>query len=230
MSDSRTTSQTKTDEDIEELHELLLEMGNGVDSLLSQAVVALLEGDTEMIRAAREEDVRAHNCWLKIDEHCRHMLCNDELEPGQVEKVTSALKMALDMRRIADEGCSAARSADKVELETLHGTVLRELIPHMAELAQDMLDKALDVLTVHGEASTAEQQKAYRDLESESREVFTAVTESIQEQTVSPEQGGELLLVARTVERIGGYALDVSNHVGHYYETHASTPTGEEEA
>ena len=228
MSESKTTSQTE--EDIEELHDLLLEMGNGVDSLLSQAVVALLEGDSEMIRAARKEDVRAHNCWLKVDEHCRHMLRNDELEGPQVEKVTSALKMALDMRRIADEGCSAARAAEGVELETLHGTALRELIPHMAELAQDMLEKALDALTVRSSASPSEQRKTYRDLESESREVFTAVTESIQDGTVSPEQGGELLLVARTVERIGGYALDVSNHVGHYYETHAATPAAEEEA
>jgi len=227
MSESKTTS--KTEEDMEELHDLLLEMGNGVDSLLSQAVVALLEGDMEMIRAARKEDVRAHNCWLKVDEHCRHMLCNDELESPQVEKVTSALKMALDMRRIADEGCSAARSAEEVELETLRGTALRELIPHMAELAQDMLDKALDALTIGSSANTSEQRDVFRDLESENREVFRAVTESIQDETVSPEQGGELLLVARTVERIGGYALDVSNHVGHYYETHASAAPGEEE-
>ena len=220
---------TKAAGDVEELHSLLLEMGNGVDSLLSESVVALLEGDTEMMRDARKEDVRAHNCWLKVDEHCRHMLCNDELDPDGVEKVTSALKMALDMRRLADEACSAASAAERMSPEALEKTELRELVPHMAELAQDMLDEALNALTTRRPEQTSGQQDTYRELEDASRRVFTAVTGGMQERAIDTEQGGEVLLVGRSLERIGGYVLDITNHVDHYYESHESRRTGGEE-
>jgi phosphate transport system protein len=218
-------NNTEPEDGVRELQEMLVEMGNVVDSLLSDSVVALLEGDDDMARTAQTKDYRAHDCWLKVDKMCRQLLCEHELTDAQVEKVTSALKMALDMRRIADECYSAARAARHMNESRLESTALTDFIPRMAELAQDILETSLKALMTQKPSTPASQRETYRELESVNRKAFTALTEDVQADSAQASDLAELLLVARTLERIGDSALDVSNHVGHFYRPHRTEST-----
>jgi phosphate transport system protein len=215
MSDTGKESNSNTRQ-LMELERRLIALGNSVESLFADSVVALLERGPQTVEDLREEDYKAHERWIEVDRLCSDLLADAQPTREQVRFITASIKIAADLRRAADESLRIGES-----LRSCGGAVLEaeptDSVPRMVGLTQSMLSDVIEAFLNRDVAEASGLHLVFRELTSLSNEAVTELSEAMQKASVEIQAGTALLSVAQRLERIGDEVLDISNHVSHLY-------------
>jgi len=202
--------------ELKRLERLLITMGNMVESLLADSVMALVEGSPPLMPGIRREDCKAHEQWLEADKLCLELLASGKLEPAQVRFVWAADKIATALKRTADESlrigeslCSCADSSPTAG--ALSAT------PRMATLTQSMLSDALEALVNRDAVEAAALHLVSRELASLNGQATRELTEGLAGGRIAVPLGAACLGAAQRLARIGDEALEISNQVSRLY-------------
>ena len=92
-----------------------------------------------------EDDHRVNAMEVEIDENCNHIIARRQPAAGDLRMIMTVIKTITDLERIGDEAEKIARMA-KLLSQNASACILPRYheIKHAAELALDMLRKALD--------------------------------------------------------------------------------------
>jgi phosphate transport system protein len=217
--DARETPAARLAEGLQELDRRVLTMGNTVESLFAESVVALVENGGEMLADLRTEDCKAHEQWVEIDLFCADLLSAYRLEPAQVRHVTAALKIAGALKRVADECLRIGRSVRA----GLSGPPLvgdhAACVARMVALGQSMLNEALGAFVDRDAPGASALHSVFRELALLAEEAADDIADRVQGGGLEARQGAVLLGVTQRLERIGDEVLSVSNEVSHMYRT-----------
>lgn len=200
-----------------ELQGLLLELGNNVESLFADAVVALLADTSQTVDDLRAEDYKVHEQCLEVDSFCMERLADGALDESEVRFTIAAGKMATDLKHVADEclriGESLrARGEELGELANPADSLIR-----LAELTQGMLSDALEAL-VNGDATQASAlHLVFREVAGLHRKALGELAGAVGEQKLSPSCGIALSGVVLRLDRVASEVLDMANQVSHLY-------------
>jgi len=131
--------------DLQEIREKLLEMGGKVELMISDAVRALLERDTDLAERTIAYDHTVNRLELEIDEKCLEVIALRQPAARDLRFITMALKVVTDLERMGDKCANIAKRAKELNCEP----PLRPFIDltKMAEAASHMLHDALDAFT-----------------------------------------------------------------------------------
>ncbi|EUJ25582.1 phosphate transport system protein [Listeria floridensis FSL S10-1187] len=198
-------------EQLNELHQHLLEMGMLVNEAIFKAVKSLSERDLELANQVVAEDKAINNMELSLEQGSFELIALQQPVGTDLRKIVTVLKASSDLERIADHAVSIAKAAI-----LLKDSKALKPIPEIAEMGEIVKSMLHDVLNAYlaGDAVAA-REIAARDNEVDKLHgiVSRKCIEQMQVDTEHLEEFSHLLLVAQNLERIGDYITNVSEWI-----------------
>jgi len=202
--------------DIDELKKSLLTMAGEVESLLGQAIRALVERDSELAGRVRDGDKAVDLHELEVDHRVLELIIRHRPLASDLRLCMTATKIAPDLERVADHGVNIAEQA--LQLNAMPPLKRFVTIPAMATIASGMVRDAITAF-VHGESSLARAVIARDDeVDSMHEQVFRELLTYMMEDPRTITRGLALLLVSRSLERIADQATNIAEQVVYLVE------------
>jgi len=199
------------DAELNEIRNLLLEMGGKVEQMIADAMKSLVERDSDLARRLIATDHQINHLEMEIDEKCLQVLARRQPAARDLRFITLALKIVTDLERIGDQCTSVAKRAVELNEEPPLKPYID--LPRMANWASVMVKEALDAF-VRGDSELA--IKVCRDdafvdglNEQIQRELLTFMMED--PSTIS--RAMKLNYISKYLERIADHATNVAEMV-----------------
>ena len=203
--------RNKFDEQLNELNDSMIEMGNIIIVSISRAIEALKTKDKDLAEKIMEEDLEVDRLQKRIESICFNLLIQQQPVARDLRNVTAALKMVTDMERIGDH------AADISEMTIMMGSDSHidkfENIIKMASETLIMLNHSIESY-VEKDKEKAKSVIVFDDIIDE---LFLKsrkdILELIIKNPVDGEEAMDLLMVAKYFERIGDHATNIAEWV-----------------
>ena len=198
--------------DIEDLRNRVLTMGGLVESQLSRAIAALVSGDSELGLQVANDDYKVNNLEVSIDEECSRILATRAPAAGDLRLIVAIIKTITDLERVGDEAEKIGFLASKLagmdrpsdsyrELKTLGNHVSHMLRDAMNAFARLDVEEAFEVVR--------EDERVDEEYDALTRQCITFMMEDPR----SIKRVMNVTWVARSLERIGDHAKNISEYV-----------------
>jgi len=208
--DSHTSKEY--DELMARAHRLVVQMGERVKRQVDGAVESLASGSSALINQILRHEAVVNSLERSIDELAGQIIARRQPAAGDLRFVLAVVGITTDLERIGDEAKKIALQARKIHSE---GKPTQRTIEmrRMAGMVQDMLRAAIGALdTLDPGAAVA---LARRDAETDL--VFQGVLRQLISFMIEDPRTItdclDFLFVAKSLERIGDHAVNVSEHV-----------------
>jgi phosphate transport system protein len=198
-------------EELEELNQRLLVMGDLAQERLRAAMRALVERDRGLMASVVQGDEAINRLQLEIDDRCFKMLALYQPMAVDLRMIVSVVKINSDLERVGDLAVNVAEASERyVE----HAPVKPLIdIPRMGSLAQGMLDEALKAF-VSRDVELAHAVLTQDDvLDALKNQIFRELLTYMLGDPRTIEPGIDLILIARHLERVGDHATNIAEDV-----------------
>ena len=196
------------EDELAELKKQLVEMCRLTEQMISDAITALVNKDRELGKSIRVVDKRVDEYEMAIEKRCMRILLKQQPVAKDFREVSTALKMITDIERFGDQ---AADIGDLVY--TMPGDTYIKKLTHitaMGNLAVKMVRESVTSF-INNDERLADEVIA---LDDQMDELFATVKaeliELIKKDGNNGDQGIELMMVAKYLERIGDHAVNVA--------------------
>jgi len=201
----------KYNEQLEQLGNMLVEMGALVETAIAMATLALKSQDIVQAKQAIAYDKDIDHKEREIEQLCLKLLLRQQPIAKDLRLVSAALKMITDMERIGDQAADIAEIAIM-----LAGTpYIKELehVPQMAEATVKMVKDSIDAF-VANDLELAISVINHDDVVDELFDIIKfELVELIRSNSNNGEQAMDFLMIAKYFERIGDHAVNIAEWV-----------------
>jgi len=199
------------DTELNIIREKLLEMGGKVELMISNALLALVERNTELAEETIAFDHEINRLEMEIDERCLEVLARRQPAARDLRFITLALKIVTDLERIGDQCANIAKRVKELNLEPTLKPYID--LPRMAQAASTMVKEALDAF-VRGDENLAIKV-------CEDDQVVDDLNEQIQRELLTFMMGDPTTIsrairinhISKCLERIADHATNVAEMV-----------------
>ncbi|MEW9898164.1 phosphate signaling complex protein PhoU [Chitinivorax sp. PXF-14] len=201
------------DSDLEAVRSRVLQMGGLVEQQIVMAMEGLATGDIDLLNKVISDDHRVNALDVEIDDACQHIIARRQPAATDLRMVMTMIKTTSDLERIGDEAEKVARmskmiyEADRVNMPRFHE------VRHMADLAIEMLRKALDAFARLDLSAAAQVVRADLQVDEEYRAIIRQLITFMMEDPRTISIALEILSIAKALERIGDHAKNMSEYV-----------------
>ncbi|CAN5340194.1 phosphate signaling complex protein PhoU [soil metagenome] len=200
------------DEDLEGLRSRVLAMGGLAQEQLSEAVNALVCGDSERGLKVANDDRKVNDMEIAIDEECNRILARRSPAAGDLRLIVAIIKTITDLERIGDEaekiGFIASRLA-AMERPSNNYREIRNLGRHVGQ----MINNALDAFARLDTATALEVIKADNVVDDEYELISRQSITFMMEDPRSIRRILDVMWTARALERVGDHAKNICEYV-----------------
>lgn len=191
-----------------ELNDGMTDMGQLIEDAIVRCVYALRRGDVE---AAQElvamDDVVDHK-ERELENLCLRLLLTQHPVARDMRFVSAALKMLTDMERIGDQAADIGEIVRQFPEEPLISEPQK--IQRMGDIAVAMVHQSVEAFLNESEGGADMVIRADDEMDSLFNEVKGELVALIAENSVYADQAVSLLMIAKYLEKIGDYAVNVS--------------------
>jgi phosphate transport system protein len=205
------TPRKEFDHGLNQLHEMLVEMGERVERALSESMESLKSLDSARATSVIAADPEINRLEEKIEELGSKLIVTQQPVAKDLRRILSAFKIASDLERMGDLSLDIAKVTLRLEGQTLIKALID--LPRMAEIVQVMINESIqsfvqeDVGLAYKMAKDDDHVDAlYKQI---TRELWTLMFEN--PQTIS--QSMQLNFVGRFIERIADHATNIGESV-----------------
>jgi phosphate transport system protein len=198
-------------EELEELKQRLLGMGDLAEERLRLAMRSLIERDRHLITEVIRGDEVINGLHLEIDDRCFKLLALHQPMAVDLRTIVSAVKINSDLERVGDLAVNVAEAAERY---IAHKPVKPLIdLPRMGDMAQRMLHEALGAF-VSGNVQSAQAVLAQDDLlDALKNQVIRELLTYMLGDPHKIEPGIDLILISRHLERVGDHATNIAEDV-----------------
>lgn len=202
------------DASLRELKEQLVNMAGLVERAIEAATEALQKRDRQKIALVHEIEARVNAAHIAVDNSCVRLLALQQPLAADLRLIVATIKINTDLERMGDQAVNIAHNTDRY----IKGTPLKPLIdlPRMFDETRIMVRETIDSF-VRTDAALARDVLRRDDLvDGLKNKIFRDVLEHIKATPEHPEhieQGLNLILIARNLERIGDHATNIAEDV-----------------
>ena len=199
------------DEQLEQLNEEMINMGNMIEASIGNAVKALMKQDEELAKKTMAGDEKIDRTERKIEDLCLRLLLQQQPVARDLRNISSALKMVTDMERIGDH----ATDISELAIVLSKKTYVKKL-DHIEEMAKETMVMLIQSLEAFVEKDLDKAQKviAHDDVVDDLFEkVKKELIALIRDHADEGEQAVDLLMVTKYFERIGDDATNIAEWV-----------------
>jgi phosphate transport system protein len=201
------------DADLERLRASVLQMGGLVEQQIQQALQALTSGDIGLAEQVVEKDRQVNALEVTIDEDCNNIIARRQPAAGDLRMVMTVVKFITDLERTGDEAEKIARMAKLLHTnDRLHTPRLAD-IKHIADMALDMLRKALDSFARLDTVTAVQLMRQDEKVDESYRAILRQLLTFMMEDPRTISASLEILFIAKAIERIGDHAKNMAEYV-----------------
>ena len=201
--------RNKFEEQLEKLHVEMIQMGALCEYAISAAAEALIHSDAALAAAAEEAEREIDQKEREVENLCLKLLLQQQPVARDLREISAALKMISDLERIGDQAADIAEMTSYVHLPQGRSS-------HIADMARAVINMVTDSVDsfVKRDLQLARQVCAADDrVDDLFIQVRRELVELIAADASYGEQGLDLLMVAKYLERIGDHATNVAEWV-----------------
>jgi len=197
--------------EIEKLRGMLLRMAGYVETSIRDSVQSLVGRDSDLARQVIEKDHEINAMDVAVDEECIKLLALIQPMASDLRFITTAMKIAPELERIADNSVNISERA--LELNREPNLKPYVDIPHMSRIAQGMVRDAIDAF-VRGDRQLA-WDVIIRDDEVDdlNAAVIEELTSIMVRDSTAVERAIKISYVSKYLERIADHATNVAELV-----------------
>ncbi len=198
--------------DIEDLRNNVLVMGGLVESQLSQAIAAIVSGDSELGLQVAKDDYKVNDLEVTIDEECSRILATRAPTAGDLRLIVAIIKTITDLERIGDEAEKIGFLASKLAAMDRPADSYRELKTlgnHVAHMLRDAMNAFARLDVEEALETVREDERVDDEYEAIARQCITFMMEDPR----SIKRVMNVTWVARSLERIGDHAKNICEYV-----------------
>jgi phosphate transport system protein len=186
-------------------------MSGLVESAIYRSVQSLVEKDEAQARQVLHNESRINQMEIEIDEMATRLLALEQPVATDLRFITAATKINNDLERMGDLAVNIAERSISMLREPLIKPLID--IPHMANLVESMVRKALDAF-VKKDTQLARSVLVSDDAVDELRDtVYSELISFMQRDPSTVRQSVALLFVARDLERMADHATNIAEDV-----------------
>jgi phosphate transport system protein len=200
------------DVDLTNIHTKVLQMGGLVEKQIVDAMAALEHGDLALADRVIDQDHDVNRHEVELDEACTHIIARRQPAASDLRTVMMVIKTITDLERIGDE---AKKIAKKVRALNSSDTPFKARVPlqHVASLALDMLRRALDAFARVDVTAAVEIARQDKDVDAEFKSIMRQLITFMMEDPRTISSSLDVLFIAKSIERIGDHAKNLSEYV-----------------
>ncbi len=202
--------RNKFDEQLKRLHVELIQMGATCEDAISAAAEALLKGDETLTSAALEAERDLDRREREVENLCLKLLLQQQPVARDLREISAALKMISDLERIGDQAADIAELASYVRMPDGSGVL------HIADMTRaviGMVTDSVDSFVKHDLELARAVCAADDQVDALFDQVKQELIDMISADAARGQQGLDLLMVAKYLERIGDHATNVAEWV-----------------
>ena len=202
--------RNRFDQQLERLHVELIQMGALCEDAISAAAEALLKADASLADAAEEAARALDRQERAVEDLCLKLLLQQQPVARDLRQISAALKMISDLERIGDQAADIAELTRYVRLpedqQSLHiAEMARAVIRMVTDSVDSFVKKDLDL----ARAVCAADDRVDELFDQVKQELISMISAD----AACGQQGLDLLMVAKYLERIGDHATNVAEWV-----------------
>ena len=202
--------RNRFDQQLERLHVELIQMGALCEDAISAAAEALLKADASLADAAEEAERELDRQERAVADLCLKLLLQQQPVARDLRQISAALKMISDLERIGDQAADIAELTRYVRLpedqQSLHiAEMARAVIRMVTDSVDSFVKKDLDL----ARAVCAADDRVDELFDRVKQELISMISAD----AACGQQGLDLLMVAKYLERIGDHATNVAEWV-----------------
>jgi phosphate transport system protein len=205
-------TSSRFDADLERIRASVLEMGGLVERQLHDALGGIESGNSDVIAAVTEQELRINQMERSIDEDCCRVLATRAPAATDLRLLIAVLKTITDLERIGDEGEKIATIAVHMAGVERPRTRYREL-RHIGALVTDMVREALDAFARLDADLAFKVARRDRTVDEEYEAIQRQCITFMMEDPRSIRRALDVLWVVRSLERIGDHAKNMCEYV-----------------
>jgi len=202
--------------DLETLHKHIMSMCAVVEEVVHKAVEELGRPNLDESRQLISRDDEIDRWDVRIEEECLKILALHQPVANNLRRVTTVLKIAWELERVADLAVNIAeRAAGLAEGPTI---AIPDTFNHMARVALEMLRMSLDAFVQQDGALAREVCRKDDVVDALNREI---IGDLLAEMKRAPERVNpalHLFSASRHVERVADHATNIAEHVVYLVE------------
>lgn len=206
-------SYTDFDEMLAKAREHLGLMGTRVELQLEDTIVCLRSGSRALIDQVLRHEGAINELERSIDALAGQIIVRQQPAAGDLRLLIALLKATTDLERIGDESKKIALCARNVFSARWPMRPPYIEIHHMARGAQAQVRRAVQALKRLEAAGAVEIARRDAELNEALRSVLRQLISCMIEDPRTISLGLDVLFVAKSLERIGDHAKNLSEHV-----------------
>ncbi|WP_455873383.1 phosphate signaling complex protein PhoU [Rhizobium yanglingense] len=212
------------DDDLKFLSRRISEMGGLAEQMVSDAVRALVNGDTALAQKVISDDVILDHAEREIGDKAVVTIARRQPMASDLREIMGSIRIAADLERVGDLGKNTAKRVIAVQSTGVPRKLARGL-EHLSELALVQLKEVLDVYTTRA----ADKAKSIRERDEEIDAMYTSLFRELLTYMMEDPRNitscTHLLFCAKNIERIGDHATNIAETI--YYMATGAQPEGE---
>lgn len=199
-------------DDLAALNADFLKMGYMVEDQLSNAVSALIEGDSQLADEVRTRDKTVDKLELELDEEATRIIARRQPAAVDLRLVIAVIKMVADLERIGDEAKKIAKLALALSEEGKAPSGYVE-VRHISSHVLMMLHDALDAFVRLDCEKALQVMKEDKIVDEEYKAATRMLLTFMMEDTRNISRCMSIMWVLRALERVGDHACNIAEHV-----------------
>lgn len=205
------TRRKEFDQGLEQLHQLLVDMGTFVEEALVEATEALKTVDTERARKVIEADHTLNSMEDKVMEIGAKLIATQQPVAKDLRRILSAFRIASDLERMGDLSVDIAKVVLRLEGQALIKPLID--LPRMAEIIQQMTYESIQSFVQENVDLAYKMAKDDDQVDALFGQITRELMLLMMENPRNIAQASLLTFVGRYMERFGDHATNIGESV-----------------
>ena len=193
--------------ELEELNKYLRDMAMMVEKAIEQTFVAFEDQNYTMAEDVIKGDRNVNDMERAIESRCLSRILRQQPVAKDLRQISTALKVVTDLERIGDHASDIAELILRIKSD--HAYHIVQHLPAMAASAQKMVHDAVEAFIKQDVEEAEEIIRRDDEVDALFNQVKTDVVELLKSSPSHADQGIDLLMIAKYLERIGDHAVNV---------------------
>ncbi|WP_408006776.1 phosphate signaling complex protein PhoU [Pseudalkalibacillus sp. A8] len=196
---------------LDELREMLVELGQLAENALEEAIDALKNQDIDKALRIIDNDYRINDLEEEINDKAILLIAKQAPVASDLRRIIVSIKISSDVERIADFAVNIAKSVIRIGNEPLIKPL--EDIPDLAETAKSMLTEAIEAYKE--EDIVLAKNMADKDdyVDEKYGQLIQEILGKLKEYPDSTNQIIQLSFICRYIERTADHATNIAESI-----------------
>lgn len=197
--------------DVQQLHRRLMNMSGVVEKMIDDSALAFVERRVELARKVLSQDEQVDAVEVVIEEECLKILALHQPVATDLRRITTVLKINVELERMADLACNIAERAVSMHRYPSFPTPVR--LTEMVRDSTRMVRMVLDAF-VNSDVELAKQVILTDDsIDENNRLIIVDLIQTMSEEPAYIDAALHCFSASRHIERIADLATNIAEDV-----------------